>query len=231
MSESDEKRKAIKELAYSMHIHLNNRMKEEGKMFCKYCGNVLNEGAVFCSQCGHRVETEAKNVCPNCGYQGKPDELFCCVCGTRMSGADVVLPTPPVPDTPDPVPVTTGQLMLTMGMMSYYEGTPTVGFAKTTGTLQIYDDKVVLQKVLGNSLGAVGGLVGMGIASYKSKKSGSEIVWYFKDVRQVYEGRYGGAYHTIVLEMKNGQKHSFAGTLNSSKIRDAVELISRYVSH
>ncbi len=207
--------------------------KGEKNMKCQYCGNEMSEGAKFCSLCGKKViEAEpapAKRFCPSCGQEGKPDMLFCEYCGARLT--DKARPAPAPGPRPElkPRPSSSGRFLMEAGMMSYYSGEPTVGIAKATGTLKIFDDRVEFHKKMGSSAGAMFGAVGMIIAANKMKQEGDLDIYRYRDVASVREGRYGGIYHTIVLVMKNGQVHSFAGTLNSGKIQEAVVQISRHL--
>lgn len=207
--------------------------KGEKNMKCQYCGNEMSEGAKFCSLCGKKViEAEpapARRFCPSCGQEGKPDMLFCEYCGARLTDKARQAPAPgPRPEL-KPRPLSSGRFLMEAGMMSYYSGEPTVGIAKATGTLKIFDDRVEFHKKMGSSAGAMFGAVGMIIAANKMKQKGDLDIYRYRDVASVREGRYGGIYHTIVLVMKNGQVHSFAGTLNSGKIQEAVVQISRHL--
>lgn len=207
--------------------------KGEKNMKCQYCGNEMSEGAKFCSLCGKKViEAEpapAKRFCPSCGQEAEPGMLFCEYCGARLT--DKARPAPAPGPRPElkPRPSSSGRFLMEAGMMSHYSGEPTVGIAKATGTLKIFDDRVEFHKKMGSSAGAMFGAVGMIIAANKMKQEGDLDIYRYRDVASVREGRYGGIYHTIVLVMKNGQVHSFAGTLNSGKIQEAVVQISRHL--
>ena len=207
--------------------------KGEKNMKCQYCGNEMSEGAKFCSLCGKKViEAEpapARRFCPSCGQEGKPDMLFCEYCGARLTDKARPAPAPGPRPERKPRPLSSGRFLMEAGMMSYYSGEPTVGIAKATGTLKIFDDRVEFHKKMGSSAGAMFGAVGMIIAANKMKQEGDLDIYRYRDVASVREGRYGGIYHTIVLVMKNGQVHSFAGTLNSGKIQEAVVQISRHL--
>ena len=207
--------------------------KGEKNMKCQYCGNEMSEGAKFCSLCGKKViEAEpapARRFCPSCGQEAEPGMLFCEYCGARLT--DKARPAPAPGPRPElkPRPSSSGRFLMEAGMMSHYSGEPTVGIAKATGTLKIFDDRVEFHKKMGSSAGAMFGAVGMIIAANKMKQEGDLDIYRYRDVASVREGRYGGIYHTIVLVMKNGQVHSFAGSLNSGKIQEAVVQISRHL--
>ncbi len=52
-------------------------------MFCKKCGNEIEEGAAFCQKCGTPVEAP-KIFCPGCGQEIKDSAQFCPKCGTKV---------------------------------------------------------------------------------------------------------------------------------------------------
>ena len=76
-------------------------------MFCKKCGNQLNEGAKFCAKCGNAVEQtqptveatpivdESKPLCKNCGNELKEGMKFCAKCGTAVTVDEVVTESEP----------------------------------------------------------------------------------------------------------------------------------------
>ena len=57
---------------------------------CPKCGKSLKPGAKFCSGCGANLaelaaEKEKPSVCPKCGAKLEPDEKFCSQCGTAVA--------------------------------------------------------------------------------------------------------------------------------------------------
>ncbi|PWM73586.1 MAG: hypothetical protein DBX59_04580 [Bacillota bacterium] len=48
-------------------------------MECKYCRTENIEGAVFCSQCGTRID--GKKVCKSCGKLNAETNVYCNYCG------------------------------------------------------------------------------------------------------------------------------------------------------
>lgn len=52
--------------------------------FCAFCGEKLSLGAVYCSACGAKVETEVTYACSHCGLPSDADSAFCSQCGGRI---------------------------------------------------------------------------------------------------------------------------------------------------
>ena len=60
-------------------------------MFCKNCGNQVQDDAKFCSVCGTQIEVEnATPVCKNCGRVLDNNEKFCPACGQAVGTSAVV---------------------------------------------------------------------------------------------------------------------------------------------
>ena len=57
-------------------------------MFCKNCGNELNENAVACMGCGFAKGTGEK-FCANCGKEINPGAAICTNCGASVVNAPV----------------------------------------------------------------------------------------------------------------------------------------------
>jgi len=53
-------------------------------MYCRNCGNEVNEKAVACLGCGMRPKSE-KNFCPSCGTETKVNQVICIKCGVGLS--------------------------------------------------------------------------------------------------------------------------------------------------
>lgn len=56
-------------------------------MNCHKCGSPLEDGAVFCGNCGAKVETDPAQ--PIGGQTGEQETVFCPNCGKRLSAGDV----------------------------------------------------------------------------------------------------------------------------------------------
>ena len=50
---------------------------------CNFCGAPLDDDALFCENCGKKVENQGKR-CPRCGTVVLDDSVFCAKCGTRL---------------------------------------------------------------------------------------------------------------------------------------------------
>ena len=55
-------------------------------MFCKNCGEQLNENQAICVKCGVKVG-EGNTFCPNCGNTTAPEAEFCLSCGVALKKA------------------------------------------------------------------------------------------------------------------------------------------------
>ncbi len=53
-------------------------------MKCSKCGNELMSGAVFCDNCGNKVEFSPAIVCPKCGSKCASGTEYCGECGTKI---------------------------------------------------------------------------------------------------------------------------------------------------
>lgn len=53
-------------------------------MKCRNCGADLEDGVLFCRECGSRVATDEVRICIECGATVAADAIFCPDCGTRL---------------------------------------------------------------------------------------------------------------------------------------------------
>ena len=53
--------------------------------FCVNCGNALSQGAIFCSNCGYRVNNAVAAFCTGCGAKLPDGALFCTTCGKKRN--------------------------------------------------------------------------------------------------------------------------------------------------
>ena len=65
-------------------------------MNCSACGHENHEDAVFCEECGGRLE----RACASCGTGNSPGAKFCRQCGTPLSPAPVAPARDPRAYTP-----------------------------------------------------------------------------------------------------------------------------------
>ena len=55
-------------------------------MFCKSCGNKLDDDALFCMNCGVKIsDTVIAKYCAHCGIELEDDAVFCMGCGNRIN--------------------------------------------------------------------------------------------------------------------------------------------------
>lgn len=190
-------------------------------MNCIKCGQPLTEGAKFCSACGARVEQQQNNAfCSTCGTKLEPSARFCPICGVMVgptgqtTGQTVGQTTEQATEQTaeqmmnNSMITASGRLISSFKMFSMYEGTPTVGLAKASGPLSVYDDRIEFKKHLGNALGGAFGLVGMSVAKNKVKNDPVEI-YPLSQIAQLRVGKYGGIYNTLVMVLRDGTTLSF----------------------
>ncbi len=53
-------------------------------MYCKNCGNQMDDLAVVCTKCGVAAGT-GKSFCPNCGQPTVQDAMVCVNCGAMLN--------------------------------------------------------------------------------------------------------------------------------------------------
>ncbi len=66
-------------------------------MKCLNCGFENTEDAVFCENCGKKIE----NICPNCKYGNRVGAKFCRKCGTKLSKETSKESIPIIPTMPE----------------------------------------------------------------------------------------------------------------------------------
>ena len=55
---------------------------------CIFCGAPLDDDALFCTNCGKKVELQEKK-CPQCGAEVENDSAFCTKCGIRLDAQTI----------------------------------------------------------------------------------------------------------------------------------------------
>ena len=64
---------------------------------CNYCGAQIEDGNLFCTECGKPVSQG--RVCPHCGVGISDDDVFCSNCGKNISDKPVLSSTEPPHNT------------------------------------------------------------------------------------------------------------------------------------
>lgn len=63
---------------------------------CKYCGAQVEDGYLFCTECGKPILQG--NNCPHCGASIDDDDAFCCNCGKKIVEESVLTKAQPSHD-------------------------------------------------------------------------------------------------------------------------------------
>lgn len=200
-------------------------------MTCKYCGKEIEENSRFCTWCGENVVPKEKK-CSECGNVLEDNAIFCKFCGTRWQECSHIIendhsteiineyPDNTSQDTPSDEPLKYNE-KYKLTMMSLYEGDVSLGVAKATGDIIVYDDHLEFKSKFGNPGWAMLGLAGLLIGSGADKS----LIIKYSDVVDVKRSKYGMVMPSMVISMKDGKKLTFAGTINGSTIDQAVWLI------
>ncbi len=97
-------------------------------MYCRNCGNEMNNEAVVCVGCGVPVG-KGNHFCPNCGEETNPEAVVCVKCGVPLSA--------PVEETSEKSKIVAGLLGIFLGcwgVHNFYLG---------------YKTKAIIQLLLG----------------------------------------------------------------------------------
>lgn len=168
-------------------------------MQCKKCGKEIPQAAAFCLYCGEAVASSVKcKECPRCGTVREADMVYCHQCGTLLNAVTV-----------------TGQEVYRLRMVSKYDGEPTLGIVKGTGTLIIYDDHIEFDAMMGGNLG------------FFNRKQANDV-YQMEGVEDAFLGKYAGLMPMLVLKLKTGVTYSFASLADGDGVRKAVETIDKY---
>ena len=219
-------------------------------MFCSNCGKQIIEGDKFCTGCGTPVFQE--KLCPKCKSKLADGSVYCGQCGSKVeqtiSQSYVSHTNPKVDYHFDPsmnqeanFHVNTGvgqnagttinfntQQPRKYRMISKYEGEPTVGIAKATGTLNVYSDHMEYTKTMGNALGNLS-IITMGVAARAEKeRSGKIEIYNYQDIQSARVGKYAALMPAVVLFFNDGQVLSFNGTFTSKAAMDIVNTIMNF---
>lgn len=178
-------------------------------MNCTKCGQHLTEEAKFCPNCGTRVEKQQSNgFCTICGTRLEPSARFCPSCGVKV---EQITGETPIETAAPEKPVAE------LKLVSMYEGTPTMGIAKATGTLSVYYDRIEYVKQIGNAFGGAFGLAGLAVARSKVKDDPIDI-YPVSQISQLSVGKYCGVYNTLVVVLRDGTTVSFCPAVPGSSV-------------
>ena len=79
-------------------IHENEKsiLKLKGFRLCPCCESIVEEGAMFCGECGTRMEEipeadEDTVICFCCGARNEKGKKFCGICGQRLEAAEAAV--------------------------------------------------------------------------------------------------------------------------------------------
>lgn len=100
-------------------------------MFCRNCGNPMDNIAVVCVKCGCAAG-QGTSFCPNCGSQTQPNAAICIQCGAALTQ------TPAVPEGEQKSKMTAGLLGIFLGgfgVHNFYLGYTGKGIAQIALTL------------------------------------------------------------------------------------------------
>lgn len=186
--------------------HCGTSVQTTPSITCKVCGKALANSSVrFCPYCGSSTQEEKPvMVCPECAREYEDGFLYCEDCGRRLQ---------PKQDT------SRDSVFEKLNGLSYYEGEPTFSAKGILGNLQISSKELVFKVLFAGPLG--GGFLA----------AGKEIAFEMSQVKSVCAGKYGSVFPTLVLEMKNGKKYTFASSVpgSSAAIEKAITAIKRCI--
>lgn len=189
-------------------------------MKCSQCKQEIPEASKFCFHCGAKVvptaEIIVKNemivhkLCPNCRAVYDAERVYCDRCGRLLRQRKIE-----------------GKELYKIQMASKYEGEPTVGIAKATGDLVIFDDRVEFRRKMGNAASAMFGAAGMLISAQKVP---AVETFNMDEIGCIRIGKYAGLMPTLVIQLKDQRVFSFCGLADVNVIHKAAELIEEYRS-
>jgi uncharacterized protein YegL len=56
-------------------------------MFCLHCGSAIEDGDIFCENCGQKVQEPQYIPCVHCGQLSDDADAFCEFCGNKVTGS------------------------------------------------------------------------------------------------------------------------------------------------
>ena len=99
-------------------------------MYCKNCGNQIDDKAVVCIHCGVATGTGTA-YCPNCGAAAAPGAVACIKCGCALTMQNVNTANPYAANKSKIVAGILGILLGSLGIHNFYLGN------NSRGVLQI----------------------------------------------------------------------------------------------
>lgn len=98
-------------------------------MYCKNCGNSMDDAAAFCVKCG-APKNAGNRFCPNCGTETVPGQAVCLRCGVTLGQS--------VPDSERKSKLAAGLLGIFLGgwgVHNFYLGYTTKGIIQIVVSL------------------------------------------------------------------------------------------------
>ena len=152
-----------------------------------------------------------RSKCPNCGTPYKGKETKCSLCGRKVR----TLPALP----------------FKMNMVSWYAGEKKLGIAQATGTMTIMEDRLEFRKRFGSTAALLTPYTAVYSAA-KANKQPKDILW-MRDIADARAGKYGTNLPSLILLMKNGERHTFVAPTAfqtwKETMEDALDLIHLHI--
>lgn len=187
-------------------------------MKCTKCNQEIPEASKFCFHCGAKVVLQEnsltiprinkRKMCPGCRSVFDAECVYCDQCGRLLQ-----------------LKLIEGKELYRIRLASKYDGEPTIGIAKATGDLIIYDDRVEFKRMMGNAAASAFGVVGMHFAA---KKTPPLEVYKMNEIVSIREGRYAGMMPTLIIQLNDGKIFSFCGMADGNAIHKAAMYIDEY---
>lgn len=188
-----------------------------------------------------KTESEDKEmICDNCGNEVADGMKFCGYCGTKVGTvkADNVLPKEATADPQNPrqhvtFPATFEELfgdvpmfqndnvLKTIDVVTWYKGEVKVAYGDATGKLSIYRNRIELKRITGKKKVTFYGIATK--ISTENVKNAAPVIFQMNQIAWVRESKYAGIWKSMILEMKNGEKHTFV--VGNKETQECIDLI------
>ena len=103
-------------------------------MFCRNCGNEVDDNAVACMKCGHNPKVGSTH-CPNCGVTVEPGQIVCVKCGGSLAAAGASVQLGDVSTKDKTVYLILAILLGSLGIHNFYAGYAAKGVIQLLATL------------------------------------------------------------------------------------------------